>query len=251
MLVTCGEGEVEAPEEILALSAPRTRYANFLSSSAREVLIEVSRSETSPPGGTPLGEPYPPTAMVRLDGNHLQGYIADEALAAEAVLRIAWQVAVHRGGGLLMHGCSFHWNGLGVAAIGQSGAGKSTLARLSRLHPAHASLLSDEIVHLMPDGVVYGTPFRSDPDNEGSPGPARLRGLLLLAHGQQESLEAVSAAEALPVLFGQLYVPVIPVVPSGELRRRLMTLVDTVGVYRLTFRKDPAVGTFLRDWVSK
>lgn len=188
---------------------------------------------------------------MRLEGDRLLAHVPDDPFAAEAVLRIAWQVAVHRTGGLLMHGCAFHWNGAGVAAIGESGAGKSTLARLCRGHPAHASLLTDEIVHLTLDGRAFGTPFRSDADNAGTPGPARLRTLVLLRHGDVERLEPVDGVEALPVLLGQRFVPAISVVSEGEIRRRVLALVDAVGVHRLTFRKDPAVGPFLRDWVGR
>jgi hypothetical protein len=251
MLVACGDGAISAPEDLLALSRPRTRLQKFLLQESREVLLEILRTAHPLASGVGLGSPHVRQGQVELADKRLLTDILDETLAAEAVLRIAWQVAVHRAGGLLMHGCAFHWKGVGIAAIGQSGAGKSTLARLCRSHPAHAVVLSDEILHLQPDGIAYGTPFRSDPDNDGSPGPARLGGLLLLAKGQEEHLDELSPAEALPFLLAELYTPVISVVTAGELRRRLMALVDTVGVHRLTFRKDAAVGPFLRDWVCK
>ncbi len=250
MQVVCGEGAVEAADDLLAWSAPRTRLESFLKGSPRKQLLEVVRSSEPLENPVGLGSPHVPDGHVRLDGDTLYAHVPDDAYATEAVLRIAWQIAVHRSGGLLMHGCSFHWNCKGVAAIGHSGAGKSTLARLCRGHPAHATVLTDEIVHLVPDGTAFGTPFRSDADNAGSPGPAALKGLLLLKHGTVEALDVVEPADALPILLGQMYVPVIPVVGQGEIRRRLMALVDTVGVHRLTFRKDAAVGPFLRDWVS-
>jgi hypothetical protein len=155
-----------------------------------------------------------------------------------------------RQGGVLMHGCAFGWGAGGVAAIGESTAGKSTLAALSSGHPAHATLLTDEIVQLFPDGSCWGTPFRSNVEKPGSPGPVQLKSLLVLRKGDHEAVTPVGATVVMPRLLSQLFGAVIDIVPRGELTQRVMQVVDTVGVHELTFRKDPAVGPFLRDWVG-
>ncbi len=150
-----------------------------------------------------------------------------------------------------MHGCAFTWGEHGVAAIGESTAGKSTLAALSSGHPGHAKLLTDEIIQLFPDGTCWGTPFRSNLENIGSPGPTKLKSLLLLEKGDHEALTPLEPAAAMPKLLSQIFTSVIDIVPRGEVTRRVMAAVDAVGVHKLTFRKDPAVGPFLREWVSK
>lgn len=251
MRLACGEGAIDAPDALVSLSSERTRPDRFVTAEAREVLLELCRSSGVPAQAVGLGSPHVPDARVRLDGRTLHVYYPEDVFSAEAVLRTAWQVVVNRAGGVLVHGSAFHWNGVGVAAIGESTAGKSTLARLCCAHPGYATLLTDEIVHLLADGTIYGTPFRSDADNAGAPGPARARSLLLLKKGDHERLDEVSAEEALPVLLGQMFIPVIRVVPQGELSGRLMSAVNAVGVHRLTFRKDSAVGPFLREWVAR
>ena len=192
-----------------------------------------------------------PWGFFELRGRELQAHIPDDVWAAESVFRIAWHVLTVEQGGVLMHGCGFAWNGHGVAAIGHSTAGKSTLAALSCGHPGHADLLTDEMVQLFPDGTCWGTPFRSNFKSPGSPGPAKLKSLLLLEKGDHEALVPVEPAQALPVLLGQVFSGPIDLVSRGEISRRVMELVDTVGVHRLTFRKDAAVGPFLREWVSR
>jgi len=165
------------------------------------------------------------------------------------VIRLAWLIAAVRQGGVLMHGCSVGWDGRGVAAIGVSTAGKSTLARLCAGSPGNADLLTDEIVQLMPGGICFGTPFRSNVENVGQPGPVKLRSLLLLTKGPHEAVEPADTVVALRELLPQLFWFDTGEGSLGEQKRRLLSVVDTVGVQRLTFRKDPAVGPFLKQWL--
>jgi hypothetical protein len=201
--------------------------------------------------GRPLTGSAAPWGEFELCARELLAHIPDDVWAAESMFRIAWHLLTGEQGGVLMHGCAFSWGGRGVAAIGQSTAGKSTLAALSVGHPGHATLLTDEIVQLFPDGTCWGTPFRSEAQHRGSPGPAKLKSLLILQKGDHEALTQVEPAQALPLLLGQVFSGGLDAVPKRETARRLMTLVDTVGVHRLTFRKDAAVGPFLRGWVGQ
>jgi hypothetical protein len=247
--LAAGATRIEAPRSLVELSQPRTLPAAFFSESGAAAL-EVRRVEGPLSSPLALASPHAPWGDVELTEDVLSAHIPDNVYAAEAVLRAAWQIVCHRSGGVLMHGCAFHWDGRGVVAIGASGDGKSTLSRLSRSAPGNATLLTDEIVWLTPSAECWGTPFRSDEDNAGSPGPAKITALLVLAKGQHEALQRLTAGEALPLLLAQLYMPIVPVVPRGELVRRLMAVVDTVGVHRLTFRKHPDVGPFLRRVVG-
>ncbi|MBL8954294.1 MAG: hypothetical protein JNK82_26180 [Myxococcaceae bacterium] len=187
-----------------------------------------------------------PWGFYRVKGELLEAHIPDDKWAAESVLRIAWQISTFRQGGVLMHGCGFAWGDRGFAAIGHSTAGKSTLARLSCGPPGDATLLTDEIVQLFPDGRLFGTPFRSDTETPGTPGDVRLESLLLLTKGVHEQLDVVPATTAIPELLGQLYRGTSEEMSPAEAVRRVLALVDRVGVQRLTFRKDPVVGAFLQ-----
>ncbi len=239
-VISCGE--------VAALCSERVLAGAFETADSAEFVVE--RVSKAPSGATNLDGSRTPWGSVALEGNRLFAHIPDDVWAAESVLRIAWQVATLRQGGFLMHGCGFAWGPRALAAIGKSTAGKSTLAALSCGHPGHASLLSDEIVQLFPDGRCWGTPFRSNTDKSAIPGPGLLKSLLLLEKGDHEALAPVSPPEALASLLGQLFGSVLDIVPRGEVVQRVMGLVDTVGVHRLTFRKDPAVGPFLKQWVS-
>lgn len=206
--------------------------------------------DTAAPDWAPLHGSPGAGGRFKLTGNVLRCDVPNEVFSAEAVIRMAWLVMVVRQGGVLMHGCAVGWKGRGVAAIGVSTAGKSTLARLCAEPPGNADLLTDEIVQLMPDGVCFGTPFRSNVENVGQPGPVELRTLLLLTKGGHEAIEPADAKVALRELLPQLFWFETGEGSLGEQRRRLMAVVDTVGVHRLTFRKDPAVGAFLKQWVE-
>jgi hypothetical protein len=244
----CGRANIEVEDTLALAAAGRCCFGSFESLHGEpSILVRRARAgaDWRDLNGTPgLGGRF------RLEGDVLYGDIPDEMWTAESVLRVSWLASTFRQGGLLMHGCSLGWQGRGIAAIGQSGAGKSTLSRLCKGQPGNAALLTDEIVQLFPDGTCFGTPFRSDVENVGQPGPVALRSLLLLEKGSRESLAPVPAARALPILFPQLYWFDTGEGSLGELKRRLMALVDRVGVQQLTFRKDVAVGPFLREWVG-
>lgn len=189
-----------------------------------------------------------PWGYAAFAGDVLEALIPDEVFAAESVLRLAWQRLTLAQGGVLVHGCALRFGASGVVAIGHSGAGKSTLAALASGVPGNAELLTDEIVQLMPDGRVFGTPFRSNHENVSAPGPATLRTLLLLAKGQEERLDPVSPAEVASELFSQLFwLEHHGFPPVAEGRKRLLATIGAVGVQRLTFRKHADVGPFLRS----
>jgi hypothetical protein len=233
---------------VAALALPRISVGAFESAGTSALRVECVA--VARPGARKLESLMAPWGDFALEGDTLYAHIPDDMWAAEAILRVAWQVVTLRQGGVLMHGCAFSWGESGVAAIGESTAGKSTLAALSCGHPGHAKLLTDEIVQLFPDGTCWGTPFRSNLENVGSPGPTKLKSLLLLEKGDHEAISEVAPAAAMPKLLSQVFGAVVDIVPRGEITRRVMSAVDAVGVHKLTFRKDPAVGPFLRDWVS-
>ena len=243
-VLQCAGERIDVDAGLLELARERCLHQAFGARGAAS--LSVRRVAALENGRALEGSPAP-WGFYRVTGELLEAHIPDDKWAAESVLRIAWQLSTFRQGGVLMHGCGFAWGDSGFAAIGHSTAGKSTLARLSCGAPGNATLLTDEIVQLFPEGRLFGTPFRSDTEQPGAPGDVRLHALLLLDKGSDERLVAEEPARALPELLGQLYRGSSEEVSQAESVRRVMRLVDRVGVQRLTFRKDPAVGPFLRS----
>lgn len=246
-VLRCASELIDVEPSILELAGRRCLSQHFVSEGP--VTLRLRRKDTLANGRAFEGS-NAPWGNYELNGDVLWAHIPDDLWAAEAVVRIAWQICTHRQGGVLMHGSGFSWGQSGYAAIGKSTAGKSTLARLCCGEPGNAALLSDEMVQLFPDGRLFGSPFRSDTEIPGAPGGVQLRSVLVLTKGHEERLDAESAPRVLPELLGQLYRTMTDGVSQAECMQRVMKLVDSVGVQRLTFRKDPAVGPFLRSHLS-
>jgi len=244
----CAQARIEVDDQVVAAASRRCALPAFRSDEGA-VELSVERGAATEEWSPLFGAPGPGGRFL-LQGSQLFCDIPDDDVwSAESVLRLAWLVATIRQGGILMHGCAFGWQGQGVAAIGISTAGKSTLGALASAPPAKAILLTDEIVQLFPDGRCFGTPFRSNVENVGQPGPVKLKSLLLLEKGSNEALAPVAAPAALAELLPQMFWFASGEGSLPEQKRRLFSVVDTVGVQRLTFRKDPAVGTFLKQWL--
>jgi hypothetical protein len=116
--------------------------------------------------------------------------------AIDAVLRILHSLLLAQQGGLLVHAASAVRNGSAFLFAGISGAGKTTISRLA---PADATLLTDEISYVR-DGLAWGTPFAGELAEPGANTQAPLRAIYLLSKGPENRIEFVSAAEAVRVL---------------------------------------------------
>ena len=195
---------------------------------------------------TPMMAPTFAGGSYRLSNGLLEVVIPEDPFAAEAALRIAWHAVTLELGGLLLHASGVSFGGVAVVAPGESGDGKSTLAELCATHGG-AQLLSDEIVQVFPEGTCAGTPFRSSCAIPGAPCPSRIGLLVKLVKGSAERLDPLPPAEAFPWLMRATYEPEPGAVPPGEKARRVMRLLASVPAQRLTFRKDAAVATFLRE----
>lgn len=114
----------------------------------------------------------------------------------DSVLRIVHTLALAREGGFLLHSASAIRNGKAFLFAGVSGAGKTTISRLA---PPDATLLTDEISYVRKQGdgyVAFGTPFTGELAKVGENTFAPIAALYLLAKGQRNHIEAVSAGEA-------------------------------------------------------
>jgi hypothetical protein len=116
--------------------------------------------------------------------------------AIDAVLRILHSLLLAQQGGLLVHAASAVRNGSAFLFAGISGAGKTTISRLA---PADATLLTDEISYVR-DGLAWGTPFSGELAEPGANTQAPLKAIYLLSKGPENRIEPVSAAEAVRVL---------------------------------------------------
>lgn len=226
--------------EVLALCAERCNVSGFVTSEAPSAVVSHRFDDTLPSGKVIYAE----------TAGGVSARLPRDLWSGEFLLRTAWYLSTLRQGGLLVHSSGLAFGDQAVVAIGQSGAGKSTLARLCVA--GGAQLLSDEMVQLLPRGPrAWGTPFRSDFRGPGSPGGQRIATLLVLHQATEERMTATALPEVLATLMSQLYVlPGHPGTSESELRRRLLGIVDQVSVHRLSFRKDEAVGPFLKNWLG-
>jgi hypothetical protein len=159
----------------------------------------------------------------------------------DAVLRIVHTLVLAGQGGFLMHSASAIRNGKAFLFAGVSGAGKTTISRLA---PADATLLTDEVSYVRKQGegyVAYGTPFTGELAKLGENTAAPLAALYLLAQGPENRMDPVGAAEAArELLANTLFFAEDP-----EMVHRVFQaacdFVDRVPVYRLTFVPDARV----------
>jgi len=159
----------------------------------------------------------------------------------DAVLRIVHTLVLARQGGFLLHSASAVRNGKAFLFAGVSGAGKTTISRLA---PADATLLTDEISYVRKRGdgyVAFGTPFTGELAKLGENVSAPLAALYLLAKGSENRIEPVAVAEATRALLSNL----LFFAEDQELVRLIFDsaceFVSRVPVSRLTFRPDSRV----------
>ncbi len=159
----------------------------------------------------------------------------------DAVLRIVHTLVLARQGGFLLHSASAIRNGKAFLFAGVSGAGKTTISRLA---PADATLLTDEISYVRKQGesyVAFGTPFTGELGKVGENTSAPVEALYLLAQGPENRIEAVAAADAGRELLGNM----LFCAEDQEMVQRAFQaacdFVDRVPVRRLTFVPDARV----------
>lgn len=114
----------------------------------------------------------------------------------DAVLRIVHTLVLAKQGGFLLHSASAIRNGKAFLFAGVSGAGKTTISRLA---PADATLLTDEISYVRKRDagyVAFGTPFTGELAKLGENASAPVAALYLLAQGPENRIEPVAVADA-------------------------------------------------------
>ncbi len=164
----------------------------------------------------------------------------------DAVLRIVHTLVLARQGGFLLHSASAVRNGKAFLFAGVSGAGKTTISRLA---PADATLLTDEISYvrkLGSDYVAFGTPFTGELAKLGENTSAPVAALYLLAQGPENRIEPVGAADAGRELLANMLFFAEDQEMVHWAFQAACDFVDRVPVYRLTFVPDARVWEMIR-----
>jgi hypothetical protein len=172
-----------------------------------------------------------------------KGWIRQSAnpYSIDAVLRIVHTLVLARQGGFLLHSASAIRNGKAFLFAGVSGAGKTTISRLA---PADATLLTDEISYVRKrneDYFAFGTPFTGELAKLGENTSAPLAALYLLAQGPENKIEAVGAADAGRELLANMLFFAEDHEMVHWAFQAACDFVHRVPVYRLTFVPDARV----------
>jgi len=159
----------------------------------------------------------------------------------DTVLRIVHTLVLAREGGFLLHAASAVRKGKAFVFAGVSGAGKTTLSRMA---PADADVLSDEISYLRKEAggyYAYGTPFAGELARVGENLRAPLATVYLLNQGAENRVSSMGKAEAARgiltnTLFFAADVELVQAVFLSALE-----LVERVPVRRLTFLPETGI----------
>lgn len=131
---------------------------------------------------------------------------------------------------ILMHGSVVAIGDTAYMFTAPSGTGKTTHSRLWLENIPGAYILNGDkpLLHITDTGVTaYGTPYRGK-ENYGVNGSANLKAICILARGETNRIEHVSAGSVLPELLRQIHL-------AGDVRviRLLQKLTRNVAFYKL------------------
>jgi hypothetical protein len=240
------------------LALLQDRYAGFLAPSSElaeiEFDVELSSSRFADPNAVVSvtqhrgrwtlergdfraeWEPASRTGWIRQTAN---------PYSIDAVLRIVHTLVLARQGGFLLHSASAIRNGKAFLFAGVSEAGKTTISRLA---PADATLLTDEISYVRKDVskrdagyVAYGTPFTGELAKLGENVSAPIAALYLLAKGKENRIDPIPPAEATRSLLANLLFFAEDEELVQATFHSAFEFVSRVPVARLTFVPDARV----------
>lgn len=239
------------------LSLLQNRYAGYLGGSDRaldqaEVEFDIELVQPS------LGDPEADVCVTHRQGRWSlergdfvaewepatrRGWIRQSSnpYSIDAVLRIVHTLLLARRGGLLLHSASAVRNGKAFLFAGVSGAGKTTISRLA---PADATLLTDEIsyVRRRDDGyIAFGTPFTGEMAKLGENISAPVAMLYLLAQGSENRIDPVAPVEAARSVLANVLFFAEDEELVQAVFHSVFEFVSRVPVSRLTFVPDARV----------
>jgi len=249
---------IESDDEMV-IDNLQQRYRPFLSESKPIHVVEVhSRKVNLPPNLFDVPVQFHHHGLTFANKRY-QGQIdlyASEAILSvqsfspaddiEYFLRMVYSLLIFENGGMLFHSAAIVRENHAHVFFGLSGSGKTTAARFSENY----LVLNDDLVALLDCDThwqVFGTPFWNPSQVKPSASSAPLRMLLRLVQDQQVYLEPLSPAQGMAEMITS--VPLINADPSRthELIKRCQSLMYSVPVYRLHFRKDNTFWKVIAD----
>ena len=165
----------------------------------------------------------------------------------DSVIRIVHTLVLAGEGGMLMHASSAILDGRAHVFTGVSGAGKTTISRLA---PADAHLLTDEMSFIRRVGGAYrafGTPFAGELARPGENLSAPLAGIFLLAQGPENRIDELSPTEAVRALLANILFFAQDQALVKAVFDSAIALAAQVPVRRLTFLPDTRVWDLIRS----
>lgn len=167
--------------------------------------------------------------------------LAPSPYSLDSLLRILHTLVLAGRGGMLMHASSAVVDGKAYVFTGVSGIGKTTISRLA---PATVQVLTDEMSFIHPrDGTYFahGTPFAGELGRPGENTHAPLAGIFLLAQGAENRIDALSPADAVRGLMGNILFFARDDDLTSAVFDNAIALAACVPVRRLTFLPDRRV----------
>lgn len=161
--------------------------------------------------------------------------------AIDSVLRIVHTLIQAPEGGFLLHGSSALRNGRAFLFSGVSGAGKTTISKLA---PADATLLTDEISYVRRDGEGYracGTPFAGELARPGENAAGPIERLYFLAKGPENRIDPIESRDALRLLLRNILFFADDAELVKMVFRSACEFLGRVPAFRLTFYPDERV----------
>ena len=178
--------------------------------------------------------------------NHSNEYLETIALQRKIARRLISSDV------LLFHGSTIAVNGACYLFTAKSGTGKSTHVRLWReLLGQHAVMVNDDkpFLHVTPEGVTaFGTPWNGK-HHLGNNIAVPLKAICILERGAENSIQPITAREALPILFQQSHRPTDSKL-MGKYLELLDGLANGVAFYRLQCNMDPQAAVLAYETMS-
>lgn len=216
----------------------RARYAAFETAESTGFPVEMTQ-------GIGVGLPAPTSAFhyevagarLLLDGRCARVSSVRNEYALDSVLRVLLTRLLLPSPGFLLHAATVVQDGKAYVFMGRSGAGKSTVASLS----PRGSVLTDEISLLRRiEGTWYahGTPFWGEFRAAGQNRRVPLERVFALVQAGANRTAPLPARQALAGLLGNTLFFSDQRAEREKLLRAQMSLIESVPVQRLEFRRD-------------
>jgi len=231
----------------------RERYSGFVSERPADCCLEVILCSKDRSGTSDADIRVERSAQLwritrgdfeaEWDPHTRRGWVRQTAnpYSIDTALRIIHSLELAAQGGFLLHSSSVIRNGRAFLFSGVSGAGKTTISRLA---PGDATLLTDEISYVRPDGSAFrafGTPFAGELAKPGENVSAPIAELFLLAKGPDNHVEDVHPANAARALLRNVLFFADDSRLTTALLNTACDFVSRVPVRRLTFYPDHRV----------